>query len=1074
MRRVPPLTYRGALQILGQHDRRILNKLDGLLGGVILGAGVAALGGPLVGAAVLFGWVDQKNEATKLVGALLDKAKSRLDGTAGLERIDLIAAAHTTIVAASFWEVFTEEVPENVLRRLRISEDERRALMTRNARAGDDVLAVLYESGVPAPSVAFGFEENATFVQFWIDRLMGRIDNFVAGLADGPENRGRVPRADILEKALARYRSRYIELAAAVPEFRVWSELGEHAATREAVRATGAGVSAALAEQKTSLARIEALLRREASALPDACATLANANRGALEEPLIADEAARSGPGVRFPLLKDAFIDPRFRLRDSPLVSTGSVTGVSNEETWEQQAVRQDIDLLLVAHLTSQAAHEQPMLLLGHPGGGKSLLTRVLAARLPAETFTVVRVPLRHVQADADVLDQIEQALRTATNGRVSWPELARESAATVRVILLDGLDELLQAHGARANYLQDIAKFQQREAEQGRPTAVIVTSRTLVADRVKIPADTVIVKLEDFDDAQIARWIDIWNETNAPGIRRGHVRCVTADMVQSQSALARQPLLLLLLALFFADPASPELDDSMSQAELYQLLMEGFAYREVAKREPYLDDEAARERIEEHLWRLTVAAFAMMNRGSQNVTDIELGEDLVALDEQEPSGARKAELGRRLLGEFFFVHAAEARPYDSEGESVRRSYEFLHATFGEYLVAAHIVRVLADLAETSARRRRGTPADSDDELFALLAHQPLSLQRAALDFAEEIFRTLDPLLQEQVLALLEKLVQNFRRRNESRRFVSYRPLPVDHLRRLAAYSVNLVLLRVWMSTDDSAPIDCLVDASAGPWAWPSVVDLWKSGLDVDCWRSVVGSLTHRGGRVVAEGFVPSDEIAHARLAGDVQIERWLRYGQAIIEDSSYQGIGDHWSDVLLAAIVPAGLPRSYISEELPPDAHRDTLISIANRFFFLLRLHTFYESEESVEFMIDWVLQHIPDDLIDWSALALAVAVHPLLLEKFERLWNPEGYVMSPAARAIFSLVAEYSPDIRLVEMVDLVLGQGSGAKGRVSLGSDRIRIVRMVNMLRDLVFGESPSAPTNGHFPEFVAGEN
>jgi hypothetical protein len=51
--------------------------------------------------------------------------------------------------------------------------------------------------------------------------------------------------------------------------------------------------------------------------------------------------------------------------------------------------------------------------------------------------------------------------------------------------VLLDGLDELLQAsQHDRSSYLQQIAEFQRLEAEQERPVVVIVTSRTVVADR--------------------------------------------------------------------------------------------------------------------------------------------------------------------------------------------------------------------------------------------------------------------------------------------------------------------------------------------------------------------------------------------------------------------------------------------------------------------------------------------------------------------------------------------------------------------------------------------------------------
>nr|BFE70368.1 hypothetical protein GCM10020092_036690 [Actinoplanes digitatis] len=88
-----------------------------------------------------------------------------------------------------------------------------------------------------------------------------------------------------------------------------------------------------------------------------------------------------------------------------------------------------------------------------------------------------------------------------------------------MRVVLLDGLDELLLAANLdRTGYLQEIARFQEVEADQDRPVAVIVTSRTVVADRVDIPSGTPILKLAEFDDDQIGQWITRWDDAT-PGL---------------------------------------------------------------------------------------------------------------------------------------------------------------------------------------------------------------------------------------------------------------------------------------------------------------------------------------------------------------------------------------------------------------------------------------------------------------------------------------------------------------------------------------------------------------------------
>ena len=59
----------------------------------------------------------------------------------------------------------------------------------------------------------------------------------------------------------------------------------------------------------------------------------------------------------------------------------------------------------------------------------------------------------------------------------------------------------------------------------------------------------------------------------------------------------------------------------------------------------------------------LAIAALAMFNRGQQDVSEDQVGADLKAIDEDLMTRAREDEAAQRVVGEFFFVHAAEARP---------------------------------------------------------------------------------------------------------------------------------------------------------------------------------------------------------------------------------------------------------------------------------------------------------------------------------------------------------------------------------------------------------------------------
>lgn len=109
MRREPSLTFEGALRILGRHEHKTIEKIDKLLGGVILGggavAGAVALGvtplAPVAAFGVVWGWIEQKGLAVDLLKSAVDAVSGKVSGLRGLEKRELIAAAHSTIVVAS-------------------------------------------------------------------------------------------------------------------------------------------------------------------------------------------------------------------------------------------------------------------------------------------------------------------------------------------------------------------------------------------------------------------------------------------------------------------------------------------------------------------------------------------------------------------------------------------------------------------------------------------------------------------------------------------------------------------------------------------------------------------------------------------------------------------------------------------------------------------------------------------------------------------------------------------------------------------------------------------------------------
>src|SRR5262249_42770232 len=155
----------------------------------------------------------------------------------------------------------------------------------------------------------------------------------------------------------------------------------------------------------------------------------------------------------------------------------------------------------------------------------------------------------------------------------------------------------------SQTDYLTKVADFQRREADQGRPVAMIVTSRTSVADRARTPDGSLSLRLEPFDDERVTAWLEGWNSINVAHFRARGLSPLTAQTVLAHRDLAEQPLLLLMLALYDAvGNALQRGSADLRQDELYERLLGSFASREVAKHRPGLSDRDLDHAVEEEL----------------------------------------------------------------------------------------------------------------------------------------------------------------------------------------------------------------------------------------------------------------------------------------------------------------------------------------------------------------------------------------------------------------------------------------------------------------------------------------
>jgi len=465
----------------------------------ILGRLVTASVSAVPGVGPLLSFLNLTDSVQQAGQAAITQIRTRARGLARFERSQLIEAAHAVLVVSAFFDAL--DILDADLRAglnsatLDLTAREQAVLAT--GRLFTDppwhfVGTLIQPGGIPGVHDAWATEGG--YLLAFYQLLALHLPSFAAGTAVWDERdettRDRWMRAlstDLPLRACLRYEGTMAQLAGEFPEFAFW--------------ASRAGVSAIL-DQLTavrhSIAQVLAASVATASQQPAAQVRrdLATLYRARVSEPVA--EAPATPGDVTLPRLRDLYVAPA--CRKLPADRWEKSGGWLTEAGWTAADQPADLWTTVLQHLLSTEATQVPMVLFGQPGAGKSMFTQMLAAELDARDFLVVRVELRSVPADASIARQITAALESLTLRSIDWPDLAETAGSAQPVIILDGFDELLQASGRdHQNYLEQVQEFQRHEARLGRPTAVLVTSRTAVANQVRHPEGTVALRLEEF-----------------------------------------------------------------------------------------------------------------------------------------------------------------------------------------------------------------------------------------------------------------------------------------------------------------------------------------------------------------------------------------------------------------------------------------------------------------------------------------------------------------------------------------------------------------------------------------------
>lgn len=458
----------------------------------------------------------------------------------------------------------------------------------------------------------------------------------------------------------------------------------------------------------------------------------------------------------------------------------------------------EDIGSYLLKTLIDPNFASKPILILGNPGAGKSMLSKMFAGEL-CDTNDMIPflVRLRDVaSSSANISEHINKglALSIVNVNDINWLDWAKEFKERIPVIIMDGFDELMQSSSTELNgYVSTIKEFQERALFHGICVRIILTSRIAVMQDVTIPDGTKIIKLKSFDSKRQKLWVKKWDSFQS---KKGYKFNLPKNAKIAQ--LAQEPLLLFMLAVYDFEKAELQklsMDKNFNQSKLYDSLLNEFAKRQLGKNKLFENTDEETRKKETQLFRLRLGMIALMmflNDTSHRGTN-KLKEELEAFNLHESKIQSS-----NILGGFFFVHENKSV---TEGDIEQYNYEFLHKTFAEFLAADFLLRIAL---------MQYTRYSRDESVFRFCygynwLHKHHNIQNFLYEYAPQLVepnsKESDYIISEIIIPDLEKL---FDKISQNFPVVEIRLIPhkpkIEHL---AIYSQNIIFL--WLALTDAS-----------------------------------------------------------------------------------------------------------------------------------------------------------------------------------------------------------------------------------------------------------------------------
>lgn len=702
-----------------------------------------------------------------------------------MERLEQLRTAYSLICYTSYFDSLEEFLPGKIRKKLKLHFNKKAELVSAATKEISDCqerVEIDFHNDLPFTDHITSFSE----AQSKLHKLYQEISNNLIiiikeseVIANEPDKMDELEQKFITElpqNAVERYRAQYLYLVDTFSDFGFFAQGIEFDALQKATSKNSETLNLIANSTRDidvglgNLYNIVNSMHFDYTAVQsqDIVNDLKIKYTSMIEQPIIDDKEISSTEEkitLTFPKIKDAFIPQSYKC-----LRYDSKIKLEDEKTWKEIDVKDDLGCFFVKYLCSLDSIDTPLIILGHPGSGKSLLTKVLSAQLMSDTYTAIRIPLREVNADSTIDLLVEDQIKKVTQLNLpqgGYGAFAKQFKEKPLLIILDGYDELLQAKGdVFASYLDKAMRFQQDQKDLGRPVRLVVTSRITLIDKAIVPLNSTVLRLLEFNEKQRREWIKIWNRVNSeyfqsctPAIKPFSLPEHNAKAKGKNSIieLAEQPLLLLMLALYDSEGNSlSKLDNDLKRTALYNNLLRRFVRRERSRYVPGFNEKTHQEQnaiIDFEMKRLGVVAIGMFNRKKLYINTKELENDLKVFESGRSGDemiGKKLKDSESLLGGFFFIHQSTAQDISANSDNSDSTFEFLHNTFGEFLTADMILRFAIYEAqaisylkktkalETELNKKLHLPDGLCNEWFACLMFTPLFSRPVILEMIQE------------------------------------------------------------------------------------------------------------------------------------------------------------------------------------------------------------------------------------------------------------------------------------------------------------------------------------------------